>query len=99
MGQIMAYKLYLSSVSYFADIEDIDVKANDVDSHKFEKMFVKERDEIVALGQKVTAQEVKKYDQRISTEDFKGIIDEGREDEYLILDMRNDYEYDLGHFK
>jgi len=47
----------------------------------------------------VSAQDVEKYDQRISTEEFKKIVDEDKLDEYLILDMRNDYEYQLGHFK
>ena len=89
----------MANSKYFKDVRDVDVKANNVEGHEFEKMIVKERDEIVVLGEKVTAREVEKYDQRISTEEFKKIIDEGREDDYLILDMRNDYEYHLGHFK
>ena len=62
-------------------------------------MSVKIRNEIVALGVKVSAEEVKKYKKELTPEAFKKIIDEGKSDEYLILDMRNDYEYRLGHFK
>ncbi len=62
-------------------------------------MIVKYREEIVTLGEKVTADEVQKYHKPISSGELKSIIDEGRLDEYLILDMRNDYEYRLGHFK
>jgi UPF0176 protein len=98
-GQLWAYRAYLESIPYFRDIPDIDSKANSVAGHEFEKMTVKYRDEIVALWEKVTAEEVAKYRKELSPEEFKRIIDENKLDEYLILDMRNDYEYQLGHFK
>lgn len=62
-------------------------------------MTVKYRDEIVTVGKKVTADQVQKFRKELSPEAFKKILDEGKTDEYLILDMRNDYEYQLGHFK
>ena len=62
-------------------------------------MSVKIRNEIVTLGIKVTADQVKKHKKELSPEEFKKIVDSGKSDEYLILDMRNDYEYRLGHFK
>lgn len=62
-------------------------------------MTVKFREEIVTLGEKVTAAEVEKFKKEFTPDEFKKILDEGKEDEYLILDMRNDYEYNLGHFK
>lgn len=61
-------------------------------------MIVKYRPEIVALGAKVTAEQVATADRQLSVEDFKRVIDEGH-DERAILDMRNDYEWQLGHFK
>ncbi|MBP6910158.1 hypothetical protein KBC03_01005 [Patescibacteria group bacterium] len=35
----------------------------------------------------------------MSAEDFKKLIDSGDLDDRVIVDMRNDYEYKLGHFK
>ncbi len=99
LGQCRAYRLFLHNSKYFNNISDIDTKATLVDGHKFEKMIVKMKDEIVALGAKVTEDEVKKYRKEMTTEEFKKIIDEGKMEDYLILDMRNDYEYQLGHFK
>ena len=32
-------------------------------------------------------------------EEFKNILDNGDPDDYVVLDMRNDHEYRLGHFK
>lgn len=98
IGQIHAYRLYLLSNPYFKEIPDVDVKAMQVDGHQFEKMIVKYRREIVAMGQPVTQEQVQRADKQISVEELKRIIDEWDENRE-ILDMRNDYERQLGHFK
>lgn len=97
--QLWSYRHYLENSHYFRDIKDIDAKATPVDDHQFPRMSVKVRDEIVTLGSKVTAEEVLKFHKEISPEGFKALLDSGKTDDYVILDMRNDYEYDLGHFK
>jgi len=97
-GQILAYKLFLASNSYFKDVPDIELKATEVDSHQFDKMIVRYRSEIVALGKTVTAEQVSESDKQITIDELKRIIDE-EDDDRAILDMRNDYERQLGHFK
>ncbi len=97
-GQIQSYKWYLSNSNYFKDIPYIDEKATYVDDHQFEKMIVKYRSEIVALWAKVTAEQVRTADRILRVDEFKGIIDQ-QNDEWAILDMRNDYEWQLWHFK
>ncbi|MCX6824676.1 MAG: rhodanese-like domain-containing protein [candidate division SR1 bacterium] len=97
-GQLQAYKAFLVSNAYFNDIEDIDIKSSSVKSHAFEKMIVKYRPEIVSLGIKVDPKQVKKVYQKISVDEFKNIVDSSDQN-YEILDMRNSYEYKLGHFK
>lgn len=77
----------------------MDIKATPVPDHEFTRMSVKIRNEIVTMGAKVTQAEVEKYRKELTPEEFKQIIDGEKSDEYLILDMRNDYEYRLGHFK
>jgi len=98
IGQLQAYKLYLSQNKYFNDVKDIDLKATDVDGHQFEKMIVRYREEIVALGKTVSEAQVQEADKQITVEELKRIIDED-DQEWAILDMRNDYEWELGHFK
>ena len=98
-GQCWAYRAFLQDSPYFRDIVDIDTKATPVEDHQFPRMSVKIRNEIVALGVKVSADQVKKYKKELTPEEFKEILDSGKADDYLILDMRNDYEYRLGHFK
>lgn len=97
-GQVQAYKRYLAQHHYFQNIPDIDAKATLVEEHQFEKMIVKYRPEIVALGAKVTEEQVRTADRQLGIEEFKRIIEE-QDDEWAILDMRNDYERQLGHFK
>lgn len=98
IGQIQAYKMFLSWNQYFHDIPDIDLKATQVDTHQFDKMIVRYREEIVAMGKTVAAAQVAAADKQITIEEMKRIIDEG-DDTWAILDMRNDYERELGHFK
>lgn len=98
-GQIRAYRLYLASSTYFQNIPDIDIKATRVDDYYFDRMVVKYRDEIVALGTTVTQGEIEQYRKELAPEDFKKLIDSGDLEDWVIIDMRNDYEYKLGHFK
>lgn len=97
-GQIQAYKRYLAHSPYFQDIPDIDTKATEVSEHQFDKMIVKYRTEIVALGKVVSEAQVRKADRQLSGEAFKRILEE-EDKQRAILDMRNDYERQLGHFK
>lgn len=113
--QISAYRLYLSSKPYYQWVKDIDIKATPVKEYYFDRMIVKYRDEIVALNYPVTPAEVSKYKQEVGVEQVKTLIDhreqkwvyqidhqsfEGRPcDHVVLLDMRNSYEYKLGHYK
>ena len=97
-GQIKAYKLFLAWNKYFAEIPDVDIKATEVDGYQFDKMIVRYRAEIVALGKTVSEDQVQQADKQISIDEMKRIIDT-EDDDRAILDMRNDYERQLGHFK
>ncbi|MFA7298273.1 MAG: rhodanese-like domain-containing protein [Candidatus Absconditabacterales bacterium] len=97
-GQLQAYKTFLSNNEYFNDIIDIDIKSSSIKGHAFEKMIVKYRDEIVSLGVKIDPNQIKNVYQKISIDEFKNIVDSSNTN-YEILDMRNSYEYKLGHFK
>jgi len=98
-GQKTALLLYLNTHSLFNNIPDIELKSSIVPNHQFPKMIVKYKKEIVGLGVIYNANEIEESKFKISTEDFKNVIDNGSESDYLILDMRNNYEYELGHFK
>ncbi len=98
-GQIKAYKLYLDAHPLFNNPPDLDVKSTPVDGHKFPRMSVKHREEIVSLGKKYSKEEIEQAGNRMSIEEFKELLDTGNIDDYIVLDMRNNHEYQLGHFK
>lgn len=91
--------MFLSQNPYFDDvITQIEEKATVEDGHQFEKMIVRYRDEIVSLGKKVTQNQINHANRVLSIDEFKHVMDT-QADDRAILDMRNDYERQLGHFK
>lgn len=97
--QLQAYLFFIEKNVYFSDLlEEIRVKKTSVDAHQFDKMIVRYREEIVALGKVVTSEQIQDADKQISVDELKRIIEEEDED-WAILDMRNDYEWQLWHFK
>lgn len=98
-GQILAYKLFLQNHPLWKDIPDIDIKSSPTDGHKFPRMQVKVREEIVALGKKYSKEEIEQAGNRMSIEAFKDLLENKSPDDYIVLDMRNNHEYKLGHFK
>lgn len=97
--QLKAYKLYLDNHPLFNNIEDLEIKSSKVDWHKFPRMAVKYREEIVALWKKYSKDEIENAWNRMSIEEFKDLLDNGNIDDYIVLDMRNNHEYNLWHFK
>ncbi|EIJ6033589.1 rhodanese-related sulfurtransferase, partial [Acinetobacter baumannii] len=71
-------------------------KIDEAESHAFKKMHVRPRREIVALDleEDINPREITgKY---YSPKEFKAALED---ENTVILDARNDYEYDLGHFR
>lgn len=98
-GQLWAYRQYLSQHPDFHDISDIDIKSTKwLIWHCFDVLRVKYRNEIVVLGHKFVAADITKYELKLSVEELKTIIDT-KDSNWIIRDMRNDYERRLGHFK
>jgi len=97
-GQYKAYQLFLNSSKYFNDIADIEEKITNVTSHQFPKCIVRYRKEIVTLGTTYKAKEIEEFKNKIKVEEFKNLLDKNQDD-FVVLDMRNNYEFQLGHFK
>ncbi len=97
--QFDAYMLFLKNNPYFDDLdEQIQEKITTVTEHQFEKMIVKYRSEIVALWVQVSQEKILQANKILSVDAFKEILDSW-DDNREILDMRNDYEWKLWHFK
>jgi UPF0176 protein len=97
-GTVEATETYMQVMKQDPRFADIWFKIDESDKHVFRKMFVRRRKEIVTWRMNpdddVNPNEVTgKY--LTPKEWYEAIQDE----DVIIIDGRNDYEYDIGHFK
>lgn len=91
--QTEKYKNYVHSLPGF---EDVWFKEDEADDYAHKKMFVRPRKEIVALNLEEDIDPHTTTGEYLKPTQFKeALLDE----DTIVLDTRNDYEYDLGHFK
>lgn len=84
---------YMEWVKQRPGYEEIEFKVQTVDEQVFPKKTVKVRKELVALGKSVDFSKKGEY---VTPQEWKRMLDEG---EALVLDIRNDYEWEVGHFE
>ncbi|MBL8041083.1 MAG: rhodanese-related sulfurtransferase [Chthonomonas sp.] len=68
-------------------------KIDEADDHVFQKIFVRARPEIIALGEQVSMEKRGGY---LSPAEFLHAI---QDEDVILLDGRNNYETDIGRFK
>lgn len=90
-AQLKQYTEYMDAHPVFSDIE---FKRSPAGKMPFPKMIVKYRPEIVTLGKKVDLNKTGKY---LSPEQFHKMLES--EKDIAIVDMRNNYEYEVGRFE
>ncbi len=91
--QTEQYKDYVHSLPGF---EDLWFKEDEADDYAHKKMHVRHREEIVSLRLEDDIDPEELTGEYLEPKEFKeAILDE----DTIVLDTRNDYEYDLGHFK
>jgi len=88
-----AYMIHLRSDIRFANIE---FKINEAEAHVFHKMHVRHKPEIVHLGVRGTLNPNVKTGKHLSPQEFLAMKDR---DDVVVVDMRSNYEYELGKFK
>lgn len=73
---------------------DLTFREQSCDKNAYHKLVVRIRQEIVAFGQEIDPQKKGRY---LAPKELKEWYD--RQADFLIIDVRNEYEYDLGRFK
>ena len=86
------YRDWMQADSRFAAI---DFKIHTHNEHVFPRMTVKVREQLVALDETV---DLALGGERLSPEKWAAML-EGRDENTLLLDVRNDYEWEIGHFE
>lgn len=86
-----AYIEWMHSREIFAQVQ---FKIQDYHEHAFPRLTIKYRKELVAVGVEV---DLSQRGEHISPETWKTMLEE--EERPLLLDVRNDYEWRVGHFE
>ncbi|MBS0614945.1 MAG: rhodanese-related sulfurtransferase [Verrucomicrobia bacterium] len=73
----------------------LEFKIHAYHTQAFPRMTVKYRSQIVALDAKV---DISLAGEHVSPEDWKKML-ENKDEDTILLDVRNDYEWELGHFE
>ncbi len=76
---------------------DVSIKRSSGTGSAFPKLSVKVREEIVGTKFPKHIDPRKRTAARLAPEDLRNWFEEGKD--FVIVDMRNDYEYQSGHFK
>lgn len=90
--QVAKYKEYLTGIEGF---EDIDFKTDTSDYIPFARLICKTRDEIVALHEKDV--DPARGGTYLEPQQWREVLES--EDDYVLIDVRNDYESKIGHFE
>ena len=81
--------------SYLRELyEGLTFREQEIDKHYYHKLIIRVRDEICAFGQRV---DLKNTGTHVKPEKLKEWLDNN--EDIILIDARNDYEYDMGHFK
>lgn len=95
-GTIEQTQQYMDAMHADERFSDMAFKVDETEGHAFKKMHVRHRSEIVNLS----------LDEDVDPNELTGeylepaeFLEQMQRDDVVVLDARNDYEYDLGHFR
>ncbi|MFM1655358.1 rhodanese-related sulfurtransferase [Brevibacillus sp. B_LB10_24] len=91
--QTDAYMKHMHENPLFADLW---FKIDEVDKHAFKKMFVRPKKELVTFRVEEELDPNQLTGKYLQPKEFYEML---QRDDVVVLDGRNDYEYDLGHFR
>lgn len=95
-GTIEQTDRYMDMMNNDERFKDITYKIDIEDRHAFKKMHVRVREQIVNLSLEDDINPNSLTGNYLKPEEF---LEHMQDDNTIILDARNDYEYDLGHFR
>jgi UPF0176 protein len=95
-GTIEQTKQYMDEMHQDSRYSDVMFKVEQSEGHAFKKLKVKVKPEIVNLDLEDDVDPNKLTGKHLSPKEF---FEAMQDEEVIILDARNTYEYDLGHFK
>ncbi|RBW69490.1 rhodanese-related sulfurtransferase [Bacillus taeanensis] len=99
-GTIEQTEAYMKHMHEDVRFHDIWFKIDEAEGHTFKKMHVRPRSELVTLKLEDDHNPNEVGGKHLSAKEWNELLKQAMEDEdIIILDTRNDYEYELGHFR
>ena len=95
-GTVAQTNSYISAMRMDPRFTDMEFKIDEAEGHAFKKMYVRAREEIVTLNAGYEIDPNKLTGKYLIPEEFLNAM---HKENTIIIDARNDYEYDLGHFR
>ncbi|RCW73067.1 rhodanese-related sulfurtransferase [Saliterribacillus persicus] len=95
-GTIEQTNTYMEMMHNDERFADMVFKIDESDQHTFKKMHVRPRPELVTLRLEDDVNPKETTGQYLSPQEFNQAL---QDENTVVLDARNDYEYDLGHFR
>jgi UPF0176 protein len=94
-GRVEHAREYMDWLRQDSRHESIDFKIHEAKNHAFPKATIKYRKQLVALDCEV---DLKEGGQHVDSARWKEMLEE-KDADTLVLDVRNDYEWKVGHFE
>lgn len=94
-GTVLQTRAYMAAVHADESFTDMPFKIDPYHEHAFKKLKVKVKRELVNLNLDEDINPSQTTGKRLTAQEF---MDHLGQDDVVILDGRNNYEYDLGHF-
>lgn len=95
-GTIEQTQKYMEAMHQDPRFTNMTFKIDAHDGHAFKKMHVRPRKELVTLRLEDDIDPLKTTGKHLSPKEFYEAL---QDEETVVIDARNDYEYDLGHFR
>ncbi|MBH0173264.1 rhodanese-related sulfurtransferase [Fictibacillus sp. 23RED33] len=89
-------QIYMDHLKADPRFEDIVFKIDEVEEHTFKKMFVRHKKELVTWRFKDDVDPNQLSGKRLSPKEFYEAL---QDEDVIVIDGRNDYEYEIGHFR
>jgi UPF0176 protein len=95
-GTVEQTDAYMSMMRQIPLFHDLEVKIDESDSHAFHKIFVRPKKELVTFRLEEDVDPNELTGKHLKPKEFYEKLQQG---DVIVLDGRNYYEYDIGHFR
>ncbi|WAH38929.1 oxygen-dependent tRNA uridine(34) hydroxylase TrhO [Alicyclobacillus dauci] len=95
-GPIKATQIYMDALHQDSRFSDMVFKIDPSEGHAFKKLIVRHKKEIVNLHLEHDVDPRLESGKRLSPKEFHEML---KREDVVVIDGRNDYEYEIGHFR